>query len=72
MSVVAIARASWTPRGAAKASRSRIDRMESMLEEIADLWGTADGVIVDDCDRVKAELKNLRAAVEYAGEKADG
>lgn len=64
----ASARASWTPRGAAKISWKRLDRMDSMLEEIANTWGSADdGVIADDCDRVKAALKNLRASVEYAG-----
>ncbi|HEY9344207.1 MAG TPA: hypothetical protein VIQ53_02795 [Inquilinus sp.] len=67
------AQASWTPRRAAKISRDLITRMERMAAEIANLWGTADdGVVADDCDRLKAELKNLRAAVEHAGEHAHG
>jgi hypothetical protein len=58
---------SWSPRRAAKFSRDRIARIDSLLSEIADTWGAVDPVLVDDCDRMKGELKNLLAAVEYAG-----
>jgi hypothetical protein len=61
----------WTPKRAAKFCRDRIVRIENLLQEISYCWGDADNVVVDDCDRLIAELKNLKSSVDYAGENAN-
>jgi len=61
----------WTPKRAAKFSRDRIARIESLLQEIAYCWGDVDNVVVDECDQLVMKLKPLREAVHHAGENAN-
>ena len=58
----------WTPRRAARLSYDRVARIEHLLDEIANWWGTIDAAVVDECERIKAELKQLRVAVDRAGQ----
>lgn len=60
---------SWTPAKAAAAARRRIDKVETLLLEVAYLYGGVDNSVIDKCDQIAASLRgedSLDAAIQYA------
>lgn len=59
----------WTRKLAAARSRTKIDTIERALLAIAYEWGDVDNYIVNECDRLRDELTELRELVAEASEE---
>tara|TARA_R110002020_G_scaffold34066_35_gene103985 strand:- start:14664 stop:14891 length:228 start_codon:yes stop_codon:yes gene_type:complete len=58
----------WTPKIAAAAANRRIEKVQLLLQEIADLYGDVYQPVVTDCDIVRDQLDAIRESVREAEE----
>jgi hypothetical protein len=55
-----------TPRQAANYARSRLDRIDAQLAEIAIAYGGVDNFIEEECERLRAQVAGLRPSIDEA------
>lgn len=67
----------WTENGALRATHSRLNKINRLLEEVAHLWSDVDEGAVQECDVLRDEVEKLRVSIvveaqERAERRAEG
>ena len=53
----------WTENGALRATHSRLNKINRLLEEVAYLWTDLDQGAVQECDVLRDEVEKLRMSI---------
>lgn len=53
----------WTENSALRATHTRLNKINKLLEEVAYLWADVDEGAVQECDVLRHEVEKLRVSI---------